>query len=326
MNKKFINLILIRIYNIDVMKKISTHIYIVAIFFVVTFVMGSFFDYQINDALFHNLDTFGLILSATGTIPGYGVLAFMGGGLLFFGIKRKFPHVAWKVTCLVFAPICLAAFIYFSGKEFFSRNGFYFLDINPLFGYLFVVPVAGGIGYLGYYLTSKTDNENLWKIYLLIVIAITVALVGGVTLLKEIFHRPRFRAIMTSGVAGLDYHPWYVRCANYKDFIFAGVNKEDFKSFPSGHAGTCAVFMMFMVFLPQINKKYQKMQIPCFYIGLAWTLLISFSRMYVGAHYLSDVSMGALLSIACLYAAKVVMEKVKWFSTSETPQIEQVQE
>ena len=295
------------------MKKLYNHIYLVSIFFAVTFVIGTFFDYQINDALFHNKDNFGLTFSAIGTIPGYGVLSFMGGGLLFYGFKRKFPHVAWRIVTFILAVACIGFSIYFSGREFFGRNGFE-NAINPLFGYLIILPVSGGLTFFGYYVSSKSDNDKLWLVYFVIAIAFTLALLGGVTLLKAIFHRPRFRAIVGTPMEGLNYHPWYVPFKGYESYSLV-LGKEEFKSFPSGHAGSCSAFMMFALFLPLINKKYEKYQIPLFYVGFVWTLLISFTRMYVGAHFLSDVSMGALLPIGCFAIGKLVINKVKYFST-----------
>ena len=306
------------------MKKITTHIYIVAIFFAVAFVIGSFFDYQINSALFHNNDTFGLVMSSIGTIPGYGILSFMGGGLLFFGLKKEFPHVAWKIISFVLAAVLFGSAIFFSGREFFGINGFY-NAINPMFGYLIILPVEVGIAILGYVIAKKSDNNKLWIVYFVIAVAFLIALVAGVTLFKSIFHRPRFRAIMTSGISGLDYHAWYSPCTNYKDFIAAGVNKDNFKSFPSGHAGTASAFMMFMIYLPYINSGYKKYQIPLFYGGFIWLVLIAFSRMYVGAHFLSDVSMGVLLPIACFYIGKVVIDKTDYF-TKKKERVEEPKE
>ena len=43
-----------------------------------------------------------------------------------------------------------------------------------------------------------------------------------------------------------------------------------------------------------------------FIIGLAYTLIMAVSRMTMGAHYLSDVSMGALLTIVCCIIANEI--------------------
>ena len=296
------------------MKKLDLHIYLVFAFFLAAFIIGSFFDFQINDALFHDKDTFGLVVSVIGTTPGYGVMAFIGGGLLYFGIKKELPHLIWKIICLVMGVAAIGLAIYFSGREFFGPNGFDMLGIARPMGYLISLPVDLAIGFLGFHLSSKTDRDNLWIIYLILLAAIGLTLIGGVTLLKGIMHRPRFRSLQ----GGLDFHSWWDRCSNYKDYMEAlNLPSEEFKSFPSGHAGSCGVLLMASLFLPYINKKYETASYITFYIALPWTLLVSFARMYVGAHYLSDVSMGVMISILFFFVAKIVLENLKLFNNSQ---------
>lgn len=297
------------------MKKLNIHIYIAFAIFACLFVVGSFFDYQVNDALFHPLDTFGLTVSVIGTVPGYGVMAFLGGGLLYLGLKRELPNLAVKIIVFVLAAASFALSVYFSGKEFFGENGFYWLGIKKFWGYFIAFPADVAIAFLGYKLTSKSEYGKLWVVYLIMLAAIGLTLLLGVTMLKGIFHRPRFRSL---GIDGVQFHSWWDPCKEYKSYIEAGhLTKEEFKSFPSGHAGSASVFMMSTLFLPTLNPKYKKATIIAFYSGFAWLLLVAFARMYVGAHFLSDVSMGALLGIIFFFIAKTVVENVKFFGFNE---------
>ena len=285
------------------------------------FIIGSFYDFQINDALFSKNDTFGLVISVLGTVPGYSVLAFVAGGCLYIGLKNKVPHIAWRIVaffCVAAGAFCS---IYFMGREFFGPNGFYFIGVARSWGYLIAIPPAVGLGFLGYYLTRKSNYEKLWLVYFIVALVYLVSLVGGVTVIKEIVHRPRFRSLGL--VPGLDYHNWWEPCKNYKDFIaYAEANNislisEEFKSFPSGHAGTAATFMCTAIFLPFIDKKYEKISLITYIAGGLWYLLVSFARMRVGAHFLSDVSMGGLLCIVPYFVAKVLMDELKYFKPKE---------
>lgn len=286
------------------MKKISTHIYIAIGFFVLTFILGSFFDLQLSQAIASRNNTFGLVLSVIGTTPGYGCLAVIGGGFLALGLKEKekiWLKVIYFITVLVFYGLA----VFFAGREFFGPNGFTGAA-GVWVGYLIELPVMAGLAYLGYRIGRKSDNPRLWLVLAILSLGILLALVPGVTLIKSIFHRPRFRMITGVDIEGLvDFHPWWVPCKDYKHIMAiyneyhpeALMTSEEFKSFPSGHAGACAVIMMSSIILPAINIDFKKYQIPVFYIGFAWTLLIAFARILVGAHFLSDVSMGALLSL-----------------------------
>ena len=305
------------------MKKISIHIYIVLGLLIVGFVLGSIFDEQLSQAIFSRNNTFGLVISAIGTIPGYGILAVLGGSSLFLALKR-FEKIYMKIIFIVLALATFGCSLYFSGREFFGPNGF--SEVAPVWvGYLIALPIMGGLGFLGYILGQKSDNDRLWLVIVILAIAIFLALVPGVTLLKAIFHRPRYRMITSVEMQSLDlvgFHKWWVPCKDYKDiikqynFVYGegALISEEFKSFPSGHAGASAVFMMFALGLPAFNKKWQKFQLPLFYGGLVWCLFVSFTRILVGAHFLSDVSMGAMLTIIFIIGAYFALYKSKWFA------------
>jgi undecaprenyl-diphosphatase len=62
-----------------------------------------------------------------------------------------------------------------------------------------------------------------------------------------------------------------------------------YHSFPSGHVVASTAFFAVLVFA---NRR---IGLPC----LAIPILIGFSRIYIGAHYLSDVVCAAILGILC---------------------------
>lgn len=64
---------------------------------------------------------------------------------------------------------------------------------------------------------------------------------------------------------------------------------EKYHAFPSGHTAASTAFFAVVLFASW------RIGLPCLLIPL----LIAFSRMYVAAHYLSDVVFAAILGIAC---------------------------
>ena len=298
------------------MKKMRLHIYLVLGLFVVGFIVGTFVDRQLSEAIFSRDNAFGLTISAIGTIPGYMILAILGGGFFALGLLKKEYKMIYRVLLYVVAAGACFAAIFFTGREFFGPNGFTNDKIKWV-GYLIVLPIAGGCAFLGYLLTRKSKTPYLWLIFGIMALCIFMALVPGVTMIKAIFHRPRWRTVTL--YEGIEFHNWYQRCGNYKeliDFYQPKGLKEEFKSFPSGHAGASAVFMLGVAFLPLLDKKYEKLALPLFYGGLAWTLFVAFTRILVGAHFLSDVSMGGILTsvfiLVCNEVLIAVNKKLKF--------------
>ena len=303
------------------MKKIQTHIYIVLAIFLSTLIVGTFFDYTISQAIVVKRDTFGLVTSVIGTLPGYGVLAFIGGGFAFLALSKAYEKKWANILFYAGTVVLTLVATYFSGKEFFGPNGFYWIGVKVFWGYFIAFPVQVGICFLGYLFAKKAEFKRIWIVYLVILAAFTVANVLGTTVLKEIFHRPRFRSL--DEYNGILFHNWYEPCKNYKELMAANnIGKEEFKSFPSGHASVTACIAMFASFLPLINKKFEKYAIPCFYIGLAWCMLISFARIRVGAHFMSDVSMGVLLTSIFFLIGRIVASNLIVLKNAEAQEIE----
>ena len=290
------------------MKQIRLYLYITLGAFLALFIVGTFLDLQINQALFSDKNTFGLIVSVIGTTPGYGMFAIIGGGFLSLFFKKEEYKTWMRVLFLIATLGCLGASTYFAGREFFGPNGFYWVA-KSFWGYFISLPVMVCFTYFGYVLTRKVDNKNLWIILLVALVAFAFALTAGVTLFKSIFHRPRFRAI--DGTL-IPYYPWYERCVNYKGYMETyGLTSEEFKSFPSGHAAASMGVPLIAVFLPLIDEKYRKYRLPIFIGGLVFSLLVMFSRMLVGAHFLSDVSMGAMIVTICMIIGVEVLRGIK---------------
>jgi membrane-associated phospholipid phosphatase len=265
-------------------------------------------DFQINQGLFSQNNTFGLIISVIGTTPGYGMFAIIGGGFLTLFFKKNEYKTWMRVFFLVATLACLGSSTYFAGREFFGPNGFYWVA-KRFWGYFIAFPVMALLTYVGYLLMRNVDNKNLWIILLVVLAAFVLALTGGVTLFKVIFHRPRYRALYGTTVP---YCAWYERCADYKSWMAVWhLSSEEFKSFPSGHAAAAMGVPMIALFLPYIDEKYRKYRLPVFAGGLVFALLVMFCRMLVGAHYLSDVSMGSILVVICMIVAFEVLRILK---------------
>lgn len=281
------------------------HLLIIIGILLVGFVLGSFFDLQIDKALWSENNPFGLIMASFGVYPCYAGLAFVGGGLMSTTIKRKELPLWCKLFCYFLSGIALIMSVYLCGGEWPSVNGYNVPHLAWL-SFLIAGLVMVGVYALSFFVCRKGNVQQLWPMLLVMIAIFVVALLPAGFVIKLIIHRPRFRYLVRTGA--LPFYNWWENCANYKDYIGGHIDgfpitKEDFKSFPSGHSGTGMIMAMFLAYAPIFFNKLKGKETLMFYIGVLWGFIMMFSRMLVGAHYLTDTCMGSLIVMVVFYFA-----------------------
>lgn len=274
--------------------------YIIAISVgVILLILGNFFDYDLSVKLFNPNDpsTFGVIMSGICELPVCFCLAF-GGSLLIIG-RDKNSKVT-SILSFAFGILAMAFSLFYTYKTFKDIDYFnkHTLVINIL-GVVFSLIFNGAVIAFTFYKFRKyNDLRKLFVIgfYLIIFVAL-VALIA--TLCKYLWSRPRPRYIFNEFDSRDLFHDVWI----LDPFKALTVSKGDnFKSFPSGHTTYAATAMFVLPLLPLLSnneKEDKKINIILFYIGVAWTLLSALSRIYVGAHFLSDVAFGMIISSSC---------------------------
>lgn len=72
---------------------------------------------------------------------------------------------------------------------------------------------------------------------------------------------------------------------------------EDGFRFPSGHATMAAVTMSLVVYYSYQRVKNRYLQYSLYTLAVAWFVLVSYSRLYLGVHILIDVVAGGTIGI-----------------------------
>ncbi len=303
------------------------HFNIVIGVLLVGIILGSFFDLQINQALFSKNNLFGLIMASFGTYPCYAGFAFIGGGLLATTWKREdLPWFA-KIIAYILSALGYALGVILCAKDLPSINGFN-NDSLKLPSYIGCAVIFAGVYFLAFKVCKSGDKKALWPALLVMAVIVIVGLLPVGWFVKQIIHRPRYRFFVRTGVT--DFYNWWQSCTGYKDYIKGdtlidgiAMTKEEFKSFPSGHSGTAAIMMMFLPYMSMFFPKLKGKETMLFYIGSAWTVVMMFSRILVGAHYLSDTCTGALIVMVVYYVVHVFSYSKGWvFKKEEAPQDE----
>ena len=295
------------------MKKMRLPLILVCALAVLGIILGCFFDLSISQAIASSTNGFGLTVSVISPTIAFTCVCIFVGGLIALGVQKE--RKLWlRIIFFIVAIAVFAGSVYLAGAEYFGRNGFYQAAPSFLGQLIAAIPLAGG-AVLGFFLFKDNKNPYAWVIIAIFLIVVALLLVGPALSMKNIMHRPRYRAIAATGV---EFHAWWQPCKNYKELMETyNLAKEEFSSSPSGHTAMASFTLVTATFLPFVCPKLRKAQIPLFIGATAFCLLLAFSRILAAAHFLTDVSSGLLISALLTLIANEIVIHVKPFHQDE---------
>jgi undecaprenyl-diphosphatase len=93
-------------------------------------------------------------------------------------------------------------------------------------------------------------------------------------------------------------------------------------SFPSGHATISTVFALTLGYI-MIKKQDRETRIWCIaFLAMVFPLIVGFSRLYLGVHWLSDILGGFALGIFITSVTILLFDLLPWlYSKIKTRQI-----
>ncbi|MBP3884592.1 MAG: phosphatase PAP2 family protein [Olsenella sp.] len=275
---------------------------------VVLLIAGTFVDYQVARAVYAPGNPLVIFVSTLGLFP----MAYPG--CLLFGVlvqrslasqKPQPLRIAGAVLCVAFAML-FGALI--TRAVLSTLEGF-----GGIFGYeppktvrMCVGAVIGiGLCALGYRAGKANDAKDLARNVLLVIVVLAASF-ALVELIKVFMSRPRPR-LLFAGYEGIEFCPWYQKCSGAQDFMAAyGIEKDAFKSFPSGHSLQAAALLTAFYGLSLVYPRLQQKLGLVLAVQIVFALVVMACRMILGAHFLSDVSTGALVSIVAFLVLMAV--------------------
>ena len=297
---------------------------------IVLVVVGTFFDLEISKAIatvngekYFSSSFFAAVVECFGEIPVYIFPSFaLCSFIVYFG--KKFDGAKKVLLTILFATV-LVGLNYYAGTRIVSAS-------NPYFGLKeYAKGFAGVIFYLlfslffslCYYLLTKKMTKNLSdeKLKSLAICSLIVVLTAALSQIitqgsKSIFNRARYRYMLFAGKQGYDglelFTPWYVANSNpkipagIKELVESGV----YRSFPSGHA-TASFMLLSLTLLPfvyqNLDNKKNKIIIWC--VVLVLQTFVSVMRIVAGAHFLTDVCFGSLITLTAFLIFRSIFVK-----------------
>ena len=290
-----------------------------AFIFISLLLVATFFDLQISNLLagkwmvngdYMSSNKFGRFFEVVGEMPLYLFIMLACAVIVSkcFEIKRKWL----KITLCVLFFIVGVGLGYYGGDKFWAY--IYKLDKvkyvwfnDNIFLLISTVVLSIILEILFVLLISKKLNKYINQLLPVAVIVLIAALIsnGIVQGAKPFFARERYRAIYYLNYINYTNHPgftpWYVVGGSSGKIVATfpeelGITSTFFSSFPSGH--TCAAGITYgLMFIPVFVDKFKHSKYNWIFIacGIFYTGLIAFSRIVMGAHYLSDVLFGGTI-------------------------------
>ncbi len=290
---------------------------------VILLIIGTFFDLSISKSLadltggkYFSNNHFANFLEGVGELPTFILLALCVG-VVGYNISKK--KQKYRLAVLYLTAI-MAFFVLSYGiirvVETFAEIYDFSYDIGWFGDELCCMLLAVAIMALGVYLGHCLGDKKLAKLHYFALTVIIVCITSFILtqILKEVFSRPRFRTLHLLGDYDL-FSVWYKPNPFTdvpKKFIALGVSQDGYKSFPSGHTSWVCVLVLFS-YLPRFLQGFSKRVKVCLNtVPAIFVVIVAFSRILAGAHYLTDVVVSAIFTLIIMeLVAFITLKKQK---------------
>lgn len=247
--------------------------------------IGSLADQQISSVLYHPHNAFGIVFAAFGELPL--LLCCWSGGYLIVRHGR--------FSLLLRVPIGL--YLFYASLVSLYEAAHFLPDSLSLWGVL----AETLIGLLTLFLLDRLgkdiDSDTLFRLG--VFLALTALLQYHlIRLIKTLWGRPRWRAIVRT--EGLSFQPWWRPNTSARDhFVPAGLlTAGEFRSFPSGHSGNAALSFALVPLVAALRPRTGRRALIT---SALWAGLLMLSRIVLGAHFLSDVTVGVGITLTLVF-------------------------
>ncbi len=274
--------------------------------------VGTFCDEPLAKTLYMPHNVIATLITTVGIYP------FAAAAVLFAGVAfERFLHgvngQAAKVAgCVLMAVVALVVgFVGAASLVDTDCLGGILPMLNRNYAVIAAISLVleWPLFYVGLRLAASSADNSLLKRAVCLIVVLLAAF-AFMQLTKGVFNRPRYRTV-AQGYEGIGFVPWFHISPDPTELMEKfGLAAGEFRSFPSGHAilsiSTIAIMLGLSWIVPSLQ---QKRTLLC-WVGFGFAVVIMLTRMLLGAHYLSDVSAGALIGLAFAYISYVLQRRL----------------
>ncbi|MGM9557241.1 MAG: phosphatase PAP2 family protein [Oscillospiraceae bacterium] len=254
---------------------------------VILMVVGSFLDLQISKLLYPGHESsLGQFFAAFGELPAF--LCFTCAGVLLFLIRGRLRR-DWNVLFLITSALLVAFGLVMNIREACDN-----VPALPAWVAILVTVFAAAVAGAGVVLLTRQCPAKTVLRFLLTLVFVSFVTMVLINVIKVPWSRARMRLLVSTGNDTYFMPWWQLGGALRQRLVGEGISPDEFRSFPSGHTA-CAACAMLAILLPTLKKQWHDKERVCLIVGALWTLLVAVSRIWMGAHYLTDVTMACLI-------------------------------
>jgi len=252
----------------------------------VMLVIGSIADLSVSTALYEPDVSWANLLAAIGEWPaGFGLI--VAGVFLVRGrnktrvLRRRAQAGAGGLLVLL-------------GTAMVSYLPTMYLNIPAVVIILAGMVLSAGAALGTWALTRRRAPRELIRFSVGLIVVIVGEMII-INLIKIGWSRPRMRMLEVH--SEYSFNPWWIfGSADKADALGQGISSEEFKSFPSGHTANAAILLYLAPMLAWMSERGRRLIGPAVYVGLGWALAVAASRIVMGAHFLTDVTVGLMVT------------------------------
>ncbi len=237
-------------------------------------------DYTISKSLINQSSLFANIFNMFGEIPAF--LGMLLALVLLYGGRRKDVLSLNIIISLLCIPL-IFAFSYALIAVPINYAYEHSISGTPSFLKILSIVLSIVLAIALIYISEKKGEEfKKYRKHAWLLLVLIFSEIFAVNIIKCIWARPRMRSITNIS----QFKHWYE--------ISGWTNDNELKSFPSGHAANAFVGLAYTIFIPYLKSIKIKTYLI---IAITWGVLVSLSRVIIGAHFLSDVLVASYITI-----------------------------
>ncbi len=268
---------------------------VVIVLLAVGLAFGTFFALEISKAVVNTDNAFGNFLEIWAEPPSLLLVAFV------FCLEGQYLRGENGKKNKYLSALCYVSGIIAAYSTVYRTVRYYDPSLSSTFKAKIIIGIVSVVlTLLLAFVAAHVKHEALKKMRysMVLLIASALATLVIISAVKNVWGRVRFRQLFADGSYD-GFTAWFKPCGKARS--------DGYKSFPSGHTSNATLLFAATYMIKDLKGEKAAFVARCAVV--AWIGVVMTSRVLCGAHFLSDVCMGAILTTVIIFVCKKIFYK-----------------